>query len=92
VVASAAPRVLADSVGPGGTAALVVLVLIVACVGIFFAFIGSLKRLRKNVKLGTFNTESHTATAESTADAEANPAEANETVTPDPKGRAAGGA
>lgn len=85
---SVASRVLADSVGPGGTAALVVLVLIVASVGIFVAFIGSLRRLRGNVKRGTFQGQSKPA-AEAPDDAE--PA-APETVTPDPKGRGASSA
>jgi hypothetical protein len=79
VAASALP-VLADSVGPGGTAALVVFILIIACVGIFVAFLGSQKRLRQNVSKGVFKTYDPRAPK----DAAAKAAAAQETVTPDP--------
>jgi hypothetical protein len=54
VAAAAGARVLADSVGPGGTAAIVVFALILAVVVIILAMLGSLKRLRQSVSKGTF--------------------------------------
>lgn len=92
MTASAAPQLLADKVGPGGTAALVVLLLIIASVGIFVALIGSLRRLRGNVSKGTFN---HDGTSKSdgadSSDGSA-PGGPGEPVTRDPGGRAGGGA
>ncbi len=89
MAASLASPVLADSVGPGGTAALVMLVLIIACVGIFFAFTGSLKRLRGNVAKGTFNTEQDSPKKDAKT-AESTPVE--RAVTQDPKGPNGAGA
>lgn len=54
MAATASARVLADSIGPGGTAAIVVLVLVIACVVIILAMLGSLKRLKQSVSKGTF--------------------------------------
>jgi hypothetical protein len=88
VLESAAPRILADSVGPGGTAALVVLVLIIASVGIFVAFVGSLRRLRGNVRRGTFQGAPSAKAKDQDDAADPEP----ETATPDPKGRGAAGA
>ena len=87
MAASALP-VLADSVGPGGTAALVVFILIIACVGIFVAFLGSQKRLRRNVSNGVFKTFDPRAPKDSAA----HDAAPKETVTPDPGDRPAEGA
>lgn len=89
---SAAPVVLADSVGPGGTAALVVLILIIACVGIFFAFVGSLRRLRGNVSKGLFQGQQRRDATSAAADDSSDTSHAEGAVTPDPKGPAAGGA
>ena len=58
-VVAAALNPVADSVGPGGTAAIVVFALILACVVIILAMLGSLKRLRRNTSNGTFNTVEH---------------------------------
>jgi hypothetical protein len=55
VAAGSGVRVLADSVGPGGTAAIVVFVLILATIAIFVGLLGSLKRLKQSVSKGTFN-------------------------------------
>ncbi|HEX4016458.1 MAG TPA: hypothetical protein VHX15_06930 [Frankiaceae bacterium] len=55
MAATAGARILADSVGPGGTAALVVLVLIIATIAIFVGLLGSLKRLRQNARTGKFH-------------------------------------
>jgi len=85
-VAAGAHVILADSVGPGGTAALVVFILIIACVGIFVAFLGSQKRLRQNVSNGVFKTHDPHAPKDAKA------AGATETVTPDPGDRPAAGA
>lgn len=52
---SSGVHVLADSVGPGGTAAIVVFVLILATIVIFVGLLGSLKRLKQSVSKGTFN-------------------------------------
>jgi hypothetical protein len=79
-VAASAPTVLADSVGPGGTAALVVFILIIACVGLFVAFLGSQKRLRQNVDKGIFKTHDPRAAKDAAAQASA----PKTTVTPDP--------
>jgi hypothetical protein len=87
-VAARALPVLADSVGPGGTAALVVFILIIACVGIFVAFLGSQKRLRRNVSNGVFKTSDPRAPKDRAAKAAA----PKETVTPDPGDRPAAGA
>jgi hypothetical protein len=87
-VAARALPVLADSVGPGGTAALVVFILIIACVVIFVAFLGSQKRLRRNVSNGVFKTYDPRASK----DASPKAATAKETLTPDPGDRPAEGA
>jgi hypothetical protein len=79
-VTASASIVLADSVGPGGTAAIVVFILIVATVGIFVAFLGSQKRLRQNVSKGTFNTQDHRLPKDASAQAAA----PKDAVTPDP--------
>jgi hypothetical protein len=84
-VAAGANVVLADSVGPGGTAALVVFILIIACVGIFVAFLGSQKRLRQNVDKGIFKTHDPRAPKDANA-------AATETVTRDPGDRSGEGA
>jgi hypothetical protein len=78
VAAGAGSRILADSVGPGGTAAIVVFVLILACVVIILAMLGSLKRLKQSVNRGTFNRpqEAHRAKAQQ--------ARGQDPVTPDP--------
>ena len=81
--------VLADSVGPGGTAAIVVFALIIACVGIFIAFAGSLKRLRGNVAKGTFNAHG-TPPPDQGAAAEATPDD--KAVSRDPGGQPGAGA
>jgi hypothetical protein len=93
VAASVASPVLADSVGPGGTAAIVVFVLIIACVGIFIAFLGSIRRLRENTSNGTFKTQSKSPAADAGAAAEALKAERPEdSVTRDPGGPSGAGA
>ncbi len=48
---------LADNVGPGGTAFLIVLALIAVTIGIFFALFGSLKRLKQSVAAGKFGPQ-----------------------------------
>jgi hypothetical protein len=47
-------RAASDNIGPGGIAFLVVVLLIVASIGIFFAMSRSLKSLRRSVNSGTF--------------------------------------
>jgi hypothetical protein len=94
---------LADNVGPGGTAFLIVLALIAVTIGIFFALFGSLRRLRQSVADGKFGPQPGDPTpedddgpatagppaAEPAGDtAEPDPA----TVTPDPGGRGGAGA
>jgi hypothetical protein len=94
---------LADNVGPGGTAFLIVLALIAVTIGIFFALFGSLRRLRQSVADGKFGPQPGDPTpedddgpanaappaAEPAGDtAVADPA----TVTPDPGGRGGAGA
>ncbi len=87
-MAISASPVLADSVGPGGTAAIVVFVLIIACVGLFLAFIGSQKRLRQNVSRGTFNT----ADKRLKEDASAPSTRSKDPVSPDPEDHPGAGA
>lgn len=87
-MAASASSVLADSVGPGGTAAIVVFVLILASVGIFVAFIGSQKRLRQNVSRGMFNTQDKQVKE----DAPAATPPAKDAVSPDPEDRPGAGA
>ena len=76
--------VLADSVGPGGTAAIVVFVLILACLVIFVGFLGSLKRLRRNASNGTFNIREQEENSQ--AASATKPARADDPVTRDPGG------
>ena len=93
MAASVASTVLADSVGPGGTAAIVVFVLIIACVGIFIAFLGSIRRLRENTTNGTFKTQGKPSAADAGAAAEALKAERPEdAATRDPGGQTGAGA
>jgi hypothetical protein len=73
---------LADSVGPGGTAALVVFLLIIAVVLIFLAMLGSLRRLRQRVRAGTFNQGERSPAADSEAGADS--AQSGDAVTRDP--------
>jgi hypothetical protein len=94
---------LADNVGPGGTAFLIVLALIAVTIGIFFALFGSLRRLRQSVADGKFGPQpgdpspedddgpnsAAPPAAEPVGDAAvADPA----AVTPDPGGRGGAGA
>lgn len=67
MAAGSAVRVLAGKIGPGGTGALVVFVLILACIAIFLALIGSLRRLRQRVSDGTFNAQRQSDARESGA-------------------------
>jgi hypothetical protein len=55
---------LADNVGPGGTAFLIVLALIAVTIGIFFALYGSLRRLRQSVADGKFGPQPGATTPE----------------------------
>ncbi len=97
MAAGSGVRVLADKVGPGGTAALVVFVLIIACIAIFLALVGSLRRLRQRVSDGTFNAQgqSHAGKSGAAASAEATRAKstrakstrAKDVVTRDPGGQ-----
>ena len=45
---------LADDIGPGGTAFFIVLALIAAVIVIFWAMFGSLRRLKQSVARGAF--------------------------------------
>jgi hypothetical protein len=93
-VVAAALNPVADSVGPGGTAAIVVFVLILATIAIFVGLLGSLKRLRQNAKNGTFHAadgahegrDAHQAAA----DQQTQSRQAEKTVTPDPGSGGAG--
>jgi hypothetical protein len=90
-VAGSVVPALADSVGPGGTAAIVVFILILACVALFFAFVGSLRRLRQNTSRGTFNTGQHGQHGQHgdsahPSDHQSDRAQSGDAVTPDQAG------
>lgn len=87
-----APILLADNVGPGGTAFLIVLALIAVTIGIFFAMFGSLKRLKKSVADGKFGPQSDGTGAQAGSDSGAEDEVAADTAIPDQGGRAGAGA
>lgn len=87
-VAAVTLNPLADSVGPGGTAAIVVFVLILAVVVIVLAMLGSLKRLRQNTSDGTFNPPEHHSHKRADQAAQARTSE--QPATPDPGSGGAG--
>jgi hypothetical protein len=79
--------VLADDIGPGGTAFFIVLALIGAALVIFWAMFGSLRRLKKSVASGDFGTQHEARDEPVGAESPAEPA-----ATPDQGGRGGAGA
>ena len=86
-----APTLLADDIGPGGTAFFVVLALIVAVIVICWAMYGSLRRLKKSVADGAFGQAERKADADAAGidltAAEAATRDPAGSTTPDPAGR-----
>ncbi len=83
-----APILLADNIGPGGTAFFIVLALIVAALVIFWAMFGSLRRLKQSVARGAFGETEQQAEADAAAATRA----AGGSATRDPGGRGGAGA
>jgi hypothetical protein len=83
-----APILLADNVGPGGTAFLIVLALIAVTIGIFFALTGSLRRLKQSVADGKFGPQP----GDTTPEGESKDEPVADAAIPDPGGRGGAGA